>query len=89
MLCPALRHHRYEPTHLRPRPHTPRPPAPLVTSRLPPLPHHASRSVKALADSLLSSATPLHVLINNAGVLAPGPFTVTPDGFELWVPVAS
>ncbi|KAG2495651.1 hypothetical protein HYH03_006251 [Edaphochlamys debaryana] len=40
------------------------------------------RSVKRLADDFLASSSPLHVLINNAGMLAPGPFETTEDGFE-------
>ncbi|PNH03830.1 Retinol dehydrogenase 12, partial [Tetrabaena socialis] len=40
------------------------------------------RSVRALADRLLASSSPLHVLINNAGVLAPGPFALTEEGIE-------
>ncbi|KAG2424333.1 hypothetical protein HXX76_014542 [Chlamydomonas incerta] len=39
-------------------------------------------SVKRLADEFLATGSPLHVLINNAGVLAPGPFAATGDGFE-------
>ncbi|EFJ45884.1 hypothetical protein VOLCADRAFT_93745 [Volvox carteri f. nagariensis] len=41
------------------------------------------KSVRKLADDITATETPLHVLVNNAGVLAPGPFTVTEDGFEL------
>ncbi|GLC40817.1 hypothetical protein PLESTB_000019600 [Pleodorina starrii] len=41
------------------------------------------KSVRKLADDVLATGSPLHVLINNAGVLAPGPFTVTEEGFEL------
>ena len=40
------------------------------------------RSVKALADALLATDSPLHCLVNNAGVLAPGPYEVTADGLE-------
>jgi NAD(P)-dependent dehydrogenase (short-subunit alcohol dehydrogenase family) len=40
-------------------------------------------SVKDFADGLLSDGTPLDVLINNAGVMAPPTRMVTADGFEL------
>ncbi|KAG2452426.1 hypothetical protein HYH02_002669 [Chlamydomonas schloesseri] len=40
------------------------------------------RSVKRLADDFAAAGSRLDVLLNNAGVLAPGPFAVTEDGFE-------
>jgi NAD(P)-dependent dehydrogenase (short-subunit alcohol dehydrogenase family) len=40
-------------------------------------------SVAALADTLLAEDRPIHLLINNAGVMAPPTRQVTADGFEL------
>ncbi|KXZ55461.1 hypothetical protein GPECTOR_2g1010 [Gonium pectorale] len=40
------------------------------------------KSVRQLADVFMSAGTSLHVLVNNAGVLAPGPFALTEEGFE-------
>ncbi|TPW75586.1 SDR family oxidoreductase [Schumannella soli] len=40
-------------------------------------------SVAALATGLLDRATPIHLLINNAGVMQPPHRRVTSDGFEL------
>ncbi|PNW80161.1 hypothetical protein CHLRE_08g380550v5 [Chlamydomonas reinhardtii] len=39
-------------------------------------------SVKRLAEEFTATGSPLHVLVNNAGGMAPGPFAVTADGFE-------
>ena len=39
-------------------------------------------SVRALADRLRAHGRPLDLLVNNAGILAPRPRRVTPDGFE-------
>jgi WW domain-containing oxidoreductase len=39
-------------------------------------------SVRAFVDRFLSLGLPLHLLINNAGIMA-APFTLTRDGFEL------
>jgi len=40
-------------------------------------------SVRQLADDLLTDGTPLDLLINNAGVMAPPTRMTTTDGFEL------
>lgn len=41
------------------------------------------KSIRAFAEEFLASKLPLHVLVNNAGVLAPGPGHMTSeDGFE-------
>jgi NAD(P)-dependent dehydrogenase (short-subunit alcohol dehydrogenase family) len=40
-------------------------------------------SVKSFADTLLSEGRPLHLLVNNAGVMAPPTRFETVDGFEL------
>ncbi|MGJ9371835.1 SDR family oxidoreductase [Nesterenkonia sp. CF4.4] len=40
-------------------------------------------SVAALTDQLISEGRPIHVLINNAGVMTPPTRQVTKDGFEL------
>jgi NAD(P)-dependent dehydrogenase (short-subunit alcohol dehydrogenase family) len=40
-------------------------------------------SVREFADSLLADGTPIDVLINNAGVMAPPARMTTADGFEL------
>ncbi len=40
-------------------------------------------SVKEFAESLIADGTPVDVLINNAGVMAPPTRMVTADGFEL------
>jgi NAD(P)-dependent dehydrogenase (short-subunit alcohol dehydrogenase family) len=40
-------------------------------------------SVKEFADGLVADGTPVHVLINNAGVMAPPTRMTTADGFEL------
>lgn len=40
-------------------------------------------SVAALADTLASEGAPIHLLINNAGVMTPPERQVTSDGFEL------
>jgi len=40
-------------------------------------------SVKSFAETLLSESRPLHVLVNNAGVMAPPKRFETVDGFEL------
>jgi NAD(P)-dependent dehydrogenase (short-subunit alcohol dehydrogenase family) len=40
-------------------------------------------SVKAFADGMLADGTPLDLLINNAGVMAPPTRMTTADGFEL------
>src|SRR5665213_2318180 len=40
-------------------------------------------SVKSFAETLLSESRPLHVLVNNAGVMAPTKRFETVDGFEL------
>ncbi|MEU8165942.1 SDR family oxidoreductase [Micromonospora sp. NPDC049004] len=40
-------------------------------------------SVAALADALLGEGRPIHILINNAGVMAPPTRHTTADGFEL------
>ena len=65
-----------------PLPPLPPPPCPYT----PPPPTHSS--VKRLAEEFTATGSPLHVLVNNAGGMAPGPFAVTADGFETWVPVA-
>jgi len=39
-------------------------------------------SVRAFVDGFLAQRRPLHLLINNAGIMAT-PFGLTPDGFEL------
>ncbi|MGI5506960.1 SDR family oxidoreductase [Lentzea sp. CA-135723] len=41
------------------------------------------RSVNALAETLLEEGTPVHVLVNNAGVMTPPDRQTTEDGFEL------
>jgi NAD(P)-dependent dehydrogenase (short-subunit alcohol dehydrogenase family) len=41
------------------------------------------RSVEEFADDLLGEAAPLHVLVNNAGVMTPPQRFTTADGFEL------
>lgn len=41
------------------------------------------RSVHELADGLLAEGRPLHLLINNAGVMTPPERRATADGFEL------
>jgi NAD(P)-dependent dehydrogenase (short-subunit alcohol dehydrogenase family) len=41
------------------------------------------RSVAALSRSLVSEGVPIHVLINNAGVMTPPARQTTADGFEL------
>jgi NAD(P)-dependent dehydrogenase (short-subunit alcohol dehydrogenase family) len=40
-------------------------------------------SVKALADKLLAEGRPIHILVNNAGVMMPPTRRETKDGFEL------
>ncbi|RBM20454.1 SDR family oxidoreductase [Streptomyces sp. PT12] len=40
-------------------------------------------SVTALADQLVAEGRPIHILINNAGVMTPPSHQVTQDGFEL------
>jgi NAD(P)-dependent dehydrogenase (short-subunit alcohol dehydrogenase family) len=40
-------------------------------------------SVKAFADAVIADSTPLDLLINNAGVMAPPTRMTTADGFEL------
>jgi len=40
-------------------------------------------SVRAFADGILADGRPLHVLVNNAGVMAPRRRLATADGFEL------
>ena len=40
-------------------------------------------SVKRLADELLAEARPIHILVNNAGVMAPPTRQASEDGFEL------
>ena len=40
-------------------------------------------SVREFADGLLAAGTPVDVLINNAGVMAPSARMTTADGFEL------
>lgn len=40
------------------------------------------RSVRAAAQQYLDSKQPLHILINNAGVMALGTRQLTEDGFE-------
>jgi NAD(P)-dependent dehydrogenase (short-subunit alcohol dehydrogenase family) len=40
-------------------------------------------SVRAFSDGLLAEATPLDLLVNNAGVMAPPARMTTADGFEL------
>ncbi|RKN09414.1 SDR family oxidoreductase [Streptomyces radicis] len=40
-------------------------------------------SVTALADRLVGEGRPIHILINNAGVMTPPSHQVTQDGFEL------
>lgn len=40
-------------------------------------------SVRDLADGLVSDGRPVHILINNAGVMTPSTRQVTEDGFEL------
>lgn len=40
-------------------------------------------SVKAFADTLLAAGRPIHILINNAGVMTPPDRQTTADGFEL------
>ena len=40
-------------------------------------------SVAALADTLVSEGQPIHILVNNAGVMTPPERQVTADGFEL------
>lgn len=42
-------------------------------------------SVRAFAEDVLASEERLDVLVNNAGMLAPTPRQVTPDGFELCI----
>ncbi|GGN10572.1 short chain dehydrogenase [Lentzea pudingi] len=41
------------------------------------------RSVAALGDTLLAEGEPVHILINNAGVMTPPERQTTADGFEL------
>ncbi|MEU3206416.1 SDR family NAD(P)-dependent oxidoreductase [Streptomyces cyaneofuscatus] len=40
-------------------------------------------SVEAFADGLIADGTPLDLLLNNAGVMAPPTRMTTADGFEL------
>lgn len=40
-------------------------------------------SVRAFAAELVADGAPVHVLVNNAGVMAPSSRFTTPDGFEL------
>src|SRR3954447_16130332 len=40
-------------------------------------------SVREFADGLLTVATPIDLLVNNAGVMTPPRRTTTADGFEL------
>lgn len=40
-------------------------------------------SIAALADQLIDEARPIHILINNAGVMTPPTRQTTHDGFEL------
>ncbi|MEU6249487.1 SDR family oxidoreductase [Glycomyces sp. NPDC047010] len=40
-------------------------------------------SVEALADALLADGRPIHLLVNNAGVMTPPDRQTTADGFEL------
>src|SRR5579859_6833425 len=40
-------------------------------------------TVKEFADGLIADATPVDVLVNNAGVMAPPTRMATADGFEL------
>lgn len=46
-----------------------------------PLDLQSLASVNAFADAFLAKKLPLHVLINNAGIMAT-PFAMTKDGFE-------
>jgi NAD(P)-dependent dehydrogenase (short-subunit alcohol dehydrogenase family) len=39
--------------------------------------------VAALGDALLDDGRPIHILVNNAGVMAPPARRTTADGFEL------
>ncbi|MFD9706230.1 SDR family oxidoreductase [Lentzea sp. NPDC059081] len=41
------------------------------------------RSVASLVEALLDEGTPIHILINNAGVMTPPERQTTADGFEL------
>ncbi|GLI68154.1 hypothetical protein VaNZ11_012491, partial [Volvox africanus] len=41
------------------------------------------KSIRKLADDILATGSPLHVLINNAGVLAPPGDELTEDGIEI------
>jgi short-subunit dehydrogenase len=43
----------------------------------------APASVAALADELAAEGRPIHILINNAGVMTPAGRHVTAGGFEL------
>lgn len=40
-------------------------------------------SVREFADSLIADGTPIDLLVNNAGVMAPPTRMATTDGFEL------
>ncbi|MFJ2617695.1 SDR family oxidoreductase [Glutamicibacter sp. NPDC087344] len=56
---------------------------PAATVRLMALDLSSLESVKALSAQLLLQAAPIHILINNAGVMTPPSRQSTADGFEL------